>query len=536
MIAAAVAVHAYEEGGLGAAGLAGVVRMLPTALLAPAISTLVDRWPRRKALLAAFATQAVACAGMAGAVRFGLPLGTVLVLLALEGIASIVIQPATSALAPWLARTPSDLTRANATLALGRALGVFLGPLAAAGLIASTDAGWAYTVAAALMACSFALALRIRVAEPTSPTAALGTFRTELVAGLQVLRHDRAVAAVAAQLAMVQGILRGLFGVLSVVVAVDLLHQQGAASATLQSAIGVGGVIAGGVFVRWMPRRLAGSFSLGITLRALPFLAVATRPSFAVVVGLMIVNGMGNTAMLTSGQTLLQRLVPNDLVGRTLGALGMLTTFGIALGSATAPILLDRAGVVPVLVALGIGYPTVALLAWPAVRRAERRATAHDDDLDLLGAVPFLAALPIVTLDAVAQQVTRRLHPAGEVVTRQGEHGDTFHVLTSGVAEVDVDGLTVRTLAPGSWFGELALLRDSIRTATITMREPGESAVVGRTAFLEALSFGSATAGAVAAVSADYVMPASAPHAAVAQRGPVEHDPDRCPSGPPGAG
>ena len=70
----------------------------------------------------------------------------------------------------------------------------------------------------------------------------------------------------------------------------------------------------------------------------------------------------------------------------------------------------------------------------------------------------------------------------------QGDPGDAFYVIAAGALDVTVDGAPVSPLAAGESFGEIALLRDTPRTATITAREPSDLWALARTDFLAAVT------------------------------------------------
>jgi len=84
--------------------------------------------------------------------------------------------------------------------------------------------------------------------------------------------------------------------------------------------------------------------------------------------------------------------------------------------------------------------------------------------------------------------VRRQGARTGEVVIRQGEVGDRLYLLLEGSAVVSIDSREIRRLASGAWFGEVALLRNSARTATVTMTSDGGLAFLERHHFLRALS------------------------------------------------
>jgi CRP-like cAMP-binding protein len=77
-----------------------------------------------------------------------------------------------------------------------------------------------------------------------------------------------------------------------------------------------------------------------------------------------------------------------------------------------------------------------------------------------------------------------REHPVGEAIIREGEDGDTFYVIADGTVEVQVDGVVRRQEGAGEFFGEIALLRDVPRTATVTALTPVTTLELGREDFL----------------------------------------------------
>ena len=490
----AMSIYAYSRGGAAAAGLAGVVRMLPSAAGAPALGVLVDRWRREVVLRVAYGVQAAACLAMAAAYSAGMPLVVLFVLLAVEGFVSVLIQPAVTALVPWLARSPLELTAANAGLSVGRAAGICIGPLLAGTLTETVGAGSALAAGGLLMSAStlFALGLRVPAGARTGPAPrrGAGSFAHEMTVGFRALVSDRGAGSIAALLASAQGLLRGLFSVLAVVASIRLLGLGGSGAGYLLAATGFGGVLAGiALLLRpGLSGRLADTFAGGIVLRTAPLAFVAVLASPVPALALMVIYGVGNTAMTTGGYTLLQRLIPNSQLGRALGAMGMLTTLGIAGGAALAAPLLGVASVSALLIAIGVLWPLAAVACWPLARRAERRAVAHDAEIELLRRIPFMTLLPLTALEGCAAFVRRQDARVGEVVIRKGEVGDRLYLLLEGSAVVSIDGREIRRLAPGAWFGEVALLRDSARTATVTMTSDAGLAFLERHHFLRALS------------------------------------------------
>jgi CRP-like cAMP-binding protein len=86
----------------------------------------------------------------------------------------------------------------------------------------------------------------------------------------------------------------------------------------------------------------------------------------------------------------------------------------------------------------------------------------------MLQKVPLFADLDERDLEQIAATMRERRFAAGDTVTEEGAGGAGFFVVESGEADVTVDGVARRTIGPGDYFGEIALLTGSDRTATIT--------------------------------------------------------------------
>ena len=91
-----------------------------------------------------------------------------------------------------------------------------------------------------------------------------------------------------------------------------------------------------------------------------------------------------------------------------------------------------------------------------------------DATKDLLKKVPLFSGLGGKELSSISSLLRARTFPAGSAVVTEGLGGAGFFIIESGTAHVSVEGKEVRTLGPGDHFGEIALITDTIRTATIT--------------------------------------------------------------------
>lgn len=110
-------------------------------------------------------------------------------------------------------------------------------------------------------------------------------------------------------------------------------------------------------------------------------------------------------------------------------------------------------------------------------------ATHTDHKLELLKQTPLLSALGRKEIEAVGSLVDEVDVPAGQVLMREGDTGREFFVLVDGAVAIERGGKRVRTMQPGDFFGEIALLAEGPRTATATADGPATLLVLGHREF-----------------------------------------------------
>ena len=108
--------------------------------------------------------------------------------------------------------------------------------------------------------------------------------------------------------------------------------------------------------------------------------------------------------------------------------------------------------------------------------------------LDLVRRVPIFAPLDDDVQEDLASRMQERKVTAGESLVTQGESGDEFFLIVEGEFDAQVDGKSVRSMGPGESFGEIAMLRDTERTATVEAKSDGAVMVLGRDSFLEGVA------------------------------------------------
>ena len=380
-------------------------------------------------------------------------------------VVGVVFRPAQAALLPRLARDPAELTAANAASSTIESIASFVGPAAGGLVLAATSPEIVFALNGVTFVWSAALVLGIRTAgsdASKAPGPERVGFVRELTGGIGAIGGNRTVAAVSGLYAA-QTLVAGVLNVLVVVAALELLGGNEASIGYLNAMIGAGGIVGGVVALGLATRRhLATAFGAGLVLFGLPLAVVGLVGTMPVALIALLVVGMGNTIVDVTGLTILQRIVADAVLGRVLGTLEGVLLGAIGLGALVAPALVDWLGVDGALVIAGATLPVLTLVAAASLRTADRTAL-RPPHTALLRGVPFLAVLPDPVLEHLAATAADLRAGAGDVIIRAGDPGDHFYAIEEG--EVEIEG---RRFGPGESFGEIALLRDVPRTATVT--------------------------------------------------------------------
>jgi MFS family permease len=498
--AVALAVYAYGAGGAAAVGLVGLIRFVPAAVAAPFAGIIADRFRRERVMLAADLVRAVALAAAAVAVFADAPPALVYVLAAVVSVVAMAFRPAQAAVLPSLARSPDELTAANVASTTIESVGSFAGPALGGFLLAATDAGVVFAVTAGTFLWSAALVSRISTkAREPRPAAGPGLL-AEATAGFRAITSDSRLR-VLTLLFSAQTLVAGALNVLIVVLALELLDVGDAGVGWLNAAVGAGGIAGAALALALVGRRrLAGDFGLGLILWGAPIALIAVFPDLVPALVLLAVVGVGNTIADIAGLTLLQRAIPDEVLARAFGVLESLWVGTIGLGAVLVPPLIAALGERGALLATGALLPVLAALYWRRLAAIDKEAPPATRELALLRAIPLFAPLPVPTIEHLARSLVPVRVEAGQAVLRQGEAGDRFFVIGSGRATITADGRSLRTLEAGDHFGEIALLRDVPRTASVTAQTELELYALERDEFVAAVTGHSASAEAADAV------------------------------------
>lgn len=479
-------VLAYDAGGPTLAGLVPLFRMAPATLVSAVIDT--GRFARPERSLPAVAlVRAASAALIAGAVVLEWPV-VVFIAVGVGSAATALVRPTTMSLLPATATTPGELVSANVGIAFGESLGTFAGPLLAGLVVSAAGPAQAATVAAVLCLVNAAAVVRVRIADAARPRASVSTKGFALASGLGELRRRPPAAAVMTSIGA-QIMVRGALTTLVTVLAIDELGLGDSGVGLLGSAIGVGGLVgAAGVLAAGTHRRLSPMFVVALLLWGLPIVAIGLLPATAVAVTALAVVGVGNALVDVSGFTLLQRGTRSTARSSVFSVLEVIGGVGGSLGGVLGAVLIDRLGIEPALILTGLVLPVVAGVAWPWVRRLDRDTVVPERQAQLLRGLPLFRPLSLTALEFLAFGMRPVRYETGEPLMTEGEPGDSYVVIESGRVEVTAAGVVLGQEGPGQGVGEIALLKDVPRTATVRAIEPVVAWVVDRTTFLEAVT------------------------------------------------
>jgi MFS family permease len=499
----ALAVFAYRAGGATAVGLLGLVRLVPAAIVAPFAALLGDRFPRKRVMVTADLVRACAMGGAAAAAFGGAPAAAVYALAVVTALTSTAFQPAQAALLPALARSPEELTAANATSTTLESVGFFAGPALGGLVLAVTSVGAVFAMTGGLFVWSALVRGGIHGETRGERGVEAESIVREAVAGFRAIAAESRLRLLVG-LYGAQTLAAGIFRVLLVVTALRILDLGPSGVGFLNSAVGVG-ALAGMLVVLAVigTRRLAGVFQLGILLWGAPLALLAAWPSVAAALLLFGVLGVGNTLVDVAGLTLVQRTAPDEARARVFGVLESVFLGTIGIGAVLAPLLTAALGARGALIAAGGGLSLIVLPFWGPLRRLDAETAVPRPELELLRELPMFAPLPPVTLERLASRLARVRVADGDHVFRRGDAGDRFYVIGEGEVAVDFEDRPPLVLGRGAYFGEIALLRDVPRTATVTARTIVELYALERDDFIGAVTGHAPSVEAADAVIAD---------------------------------
>ena len=487
----AILVFAYGHGGAGEVALVAVIQLVPAAVVAPIAASFGDRYPRERVLLTAYLLQAAVAAAIMAALLADAQVALIYALAALANSAIILTRPVQAAVLPSLSRTPAELTAANVAAGSIENMAILVGPAVAGVVLQGLGPAPVFAGAAALsLAAAILVAGLPRTVIPDRVAGTQGprSLVAETVAGFAMLAREERPRSVVLLLGSAS-VLWGALDVLLVILALDELSMGQSGVGFLNAAIGAGGIVGALLTALLIGRaRLAGPFGAGLLLWGGALAAIGLLPLPFVALLLLALAGMGRVVMDVAGRTLLQRVSPDELLSRVFGVLEGIDNASLAVGSVLAPALLAVAGTRGAFIAAGVALTTFTALSWRRLLRTDAAGTVRPRELAVLMGVTFFTSLPGQALERLAAALIPISVRPGTEIIRQGDVGDRFYIIAGGTVQVSIDGVPVRTMGEGESFGEIALLRDVRRTASVAALTPVELLALDRHHFVETVT------------------------------------------------
>ena len=475
----ALAVWIFQEtGSAWWIGAATIGRFVPALLFSAYGGVLADRFERVKLMVNVDVACFVLMVLLAIETAVHAPVSLAIATAALTTTLGTAYEPAVAAMTPQLVGE-RDLGSANALRNTIDSICVIAGPGLGAVLLLVGPAWVAISVNAASFLVSAILVARIRArSTPVDVTEGgeVGAFKQMLVGAKAITASPSAAVLVA--YSVLATFVFGMDTVLFVVLSRDVLGTGAEGYGYLLAGLGAGGVLAASLVTRLERRPRLGLVILGgMAVYCLPTLVFlfAGQPVLAFVV--QVLRGAGTLVVDVLAVTALQRSLPREKLARVFGAFETLMLAAVLLGAVVAPLLIEGLGLAAALWFSGVVIPAVCLLGWPVLRRMDRVSVARQAMLApkvaLLTRCDLFADVSVGGLDQLADAATEVDVDAGEPVVREGENADAFYVVVDGELGVAARGeggqrILLDSLGAGEFFGEIGLIEQIPRTATVT--------------------------------------------------------------------
>jgi hypothetical protein len=248
----------------------------------------------------------------------------------------------------------------------------------------------------------------------------------------------------------------------------------------------------------------------GLVVWAAAFAVLAAWPTVGGALLLLGVAGGARSLVDVGSRTLLQRTSPPNVLAGVFGVLEGLQAAALALGSLLAPLVIAVLGGRAAVLTVGLLLPALALTGGRRLLALDASAHVPVVELALLRSIRLFADLPAPQLEALARDLRPMSAVPGEAIVTQGEIGDRYYAIADGTLEAIEDGIATRTMGRGDGFGEIALLRDIPRTATVRAITPAHLFALDRAPFVEAVTGHPATRRFAAAITAERLSEAPA--------------------------
>ena len=480
-----VLVFAFRRGGTTAAGVIAAVQLLPASVVAPLAARLIEARGAAAALCAGYVIQAASLAVTAALVLAETPAAIVYVGAVVAACAVTVTRPAQAALLPALVQTPAQLTAANVVSGWVDTVTLLAGPAIASVALGVAGAGWALVVFAGVVTGSALVVAPLRRLGRTGGAEDEDESRGSLREAIRVAPGALpALTMLTAEYAVL-----GALDVLEVVLAALVLGLGAGGAGFLGAAFGAGGVAGaiGGARPGGTPSAgtaaVAGGDAVGRRLHRRGGMARGRRRPVPAGARRRRSHGPRRGRSYDPAPHGAPDVARARLRHARRG--GDVRAGGRVVGRAAAGQHRRPPGAVAVVGGLLVVVPLVTV---PELRKIERAAPTLEAEIGLMRRVPLFTMLNAPVLEDLARALRPVQAHGGEVIAREGERGEEYFVVAIGTLDVSIAGRFVTTLGHGDGFGEIALLHEGVRTATVTCTSEVTLYALARAPFLEAVT------------------------------------------------
>lgn len=487
--AIALGVYGFDAHGVVGVGLVAAIRLLPGALASPFAGLVADRYSRRLVLVFSSLAMAAVLAGTALAASLDASSAVIFVFPALFAIASCAYVPAEAALFPMLARTPQELSASNVNHAAMENAGFIVAAIVSGFLLTAISPEFVFSVAATVTVLTTVVLLALRKDHrPVYYKEEISSIVRDTTAGLREIAAQPAVRLASTTL-IVLLLFEGFADVVLVVTALHLLHLPEGSVGFLNASWGLGAVVGGAVLALLLDRgRLVPAIAGGSVVLGAATMLPGVWPHEAATYLAWFGIGVGFVFVEVAAKTLMQRLSSDETIGRVVSSLEAGRLLAMALGSLGAILLIEVLHERGALIALGALMPLFVLACWSRLRGYEIGAPVAEVPYGLLRGNSIFAPLPVATVERLSHDLAPVKVPAEVDVVVEGTRGDRFFLIEEGEVAIFEDGRFRRKEGPGESFGEIALLRDVARTATVRTLVPTRLLALERDQFLLAVT------------------------------------------------
>ena len=236
----------------------------------------------------------------------------------------------------------------------------------------------------------------------------------------------------------------------------------------LNAALGGGALLAGFVTAFLVGRRhLANTLTVTLSIAVVALALIGALPKVAPAIVLIATVGLAGAVFDVTGRTLLQRSAPSDAIAGSFSILEALMDTGLALGAVLVRVAIAIGGLKAALFAPAILAFVLIAGLWHRIHKIDASATVPQVEIQLLRSISIFAALPAPSLESLARDLEPLTVSQGTIVIKEGERGDRYYAVAEGELAVSRLGEDLQMVSRGDGFGEIALIRDVPRQATV---------------------------------------------------------------------